>query len=149
MDRNFIPEYEQSFENWRFLVGLRFTVLAFFLTLTSALIYTVLTQTLFKEQLYQYLISIIGIASSWSIIMFEGRNRQLYYTCIKRAKEIENYYNRTEENQGKGLANDLDTVPPKFWAWHTLGFYMFYGITLIIWIALFIATIFNKFPAIP
>lgn len=152
MDDNSITEYEQSFENWRFLVGLRFTVLAFSLTLTSALLYAIFTLPLFREKIFQYLVSIIGIVSSWAIIMLEGRNRQLYYSCIRRAKEIEcqnGTQNQDKKQHMNGLAHEMDSAPVKFTAWHTGAMYTLYGIMLLIWIALLIVTMCGRFPAPP
>lgn len=136
MDDNLKTEYEQCFENWRFLVGLRFRVLAFSLTLTSALLYAIFALP-FREKIFQYLFSIIGIISSWSVIMLEGRNRQLYYSCIRRAKEIEGQ---------NGIAHEMDSAPGKFTAWHTGAIKILYGIMLSIWIIMLIVTIFGRFP---
>ena len=154
MDGKLKVEYEQCFDNWRFLVGLRFTVLAFFLTLTSAILYGVFTQPIFQEKLYQILASLVGIGSSWAIIMLEGRNRQLYYVCISRAKEIERLFYPTQSQQQQVvsdncLAHLLDSAPRKCWAWHTGALYILYGMVFLIWLGLFFAAICGKCPIPP
>ncbi|MBI5675780.1 MAG: hypothetical protein HZC48_08170 [Nitrospirae bacterium] len=147
-------EYDQCFDNWRFLVGLRFTVLAFFLTLTSALLYAVFTQPIFNNKPYQYLVSIIGIVSSWAIIMLEGRNRQLYDVCINRAKAIEKQFYTTQGQQQSTvsdncLAHLLYSAPRQFWAWHTGAIYILYAIAFLIWLGLLFTASCGGFPIQP
>jgi hypothetical protein len=64
MEDRLTAEYGHAFESWRFLVGLRFTVIGFFLTLNSALLFVVLTLPVFKVRAYQYLCSTVGLLFS-------------------------------------------------------------------------------------
>jgi len=155
MNNKLTLEYEQCFANWRFLVGLRFTVLGFFLTLSSVLLYGVLAQSIFHEKFYQYLFSSIGFVATWAIIMAEGRNRQLYDQCILRAKAIEKLFYTEQNDQPQisaksSLAHSLLSAKPKpLRAWHTGAIYIIYITALLIWLGLFVAALFGKFPITP
>jgi hypothetical protein len=85
---NLRKEYDVCFDNWRFFVGLRFTVLAFFLTLNSGLLYIFLKGEITPEN-FKCLPPIIGLLSVIAGFLIENRTRQLYYACIQRAKSIE------------------------------------------------------------
>jgi len=144
-------EYNQCFESWRFFVGLRFTVLGFFLSLTSALVYGVFAIPLFKNPGAIYVLAFIGVLISWAFIMLEGRNRKLYYTCIKRGQDIESSQKEKELKKNctdscRSLAKKLNSVPRKIYAWHTGAIFGLYGLTLVIWISLFILTLMKILP---
>jgi len=153
MDDKLKVEYEQCFENWRFLVGLRFTVLGFFLALTSGLLYGVFTAPILRERLY--LVAFFGFVSSWAMIMLENRNRQLYHACISRAEAIESLIYSEQNDQepvkaDKALAHLILSAPPcKLWAWHAGGIYLVYGIALLIWFHLPIAVLLGILPVPP
>ncbi|MGD0786012.1 MAG: hypothetical protein ABR969_09390 [Sedimentisphaerales bacterium] len=87
-EENLRKEYDICFENWRFFVGLRFTVLAFFLTLNSGLFYIFLKGEITLEN-FKWLPPIIGLFSVIAGFLIENRTKQMYYACIQRAKKIE------------------------------------------------------------
>lgn len=83
-------EYEKCFDTWQFGVSLRFTTLAFWLTLTSGLLVFFFSNAeLLGSRSVKYVISAIGLVVTLAVSIIETRNRQIYGACIERAKAIE------------------------------------------------------------
>jgi hypothetical protein len=133
-DERLQTEYEQCFDNWRFLVGLRFTVLAFFLTLTSGLLYAALTlPAVFPNRPDQIIMikvtAIAGLISCLLIIAIERRNKELYDLCVERATQIEKqWYSETKQEpptltDKDGLAHQLKSKKASLlrFRWHGIA----------------------------
>lgn len=155
-----IEEYKVCFDNWRFFVGLRFTVLAFFLTLNSALL-TVYVSSIGEgaKNWLAPLMPIMGLVATVALWLIENRNRELYFGCMQRAKAIEKRLGYEENAGGKigpvpnksevekeAQANCLaflldDCYKVSFWGTHTRVL-MFLRISfLILWIFLLVMSV--------
>lgn len=89
-DNDLQGEYEKCWDVWQFGVGLRFTTLAFWLTLTTGLLYLfVKPRDLAYPQITQSIICFLGFLFTIAVRIIENRNKQIYDVCIKRAMEIE------------------------------------------------------------
>lgn len=93
--RTLLTEYVLLASSWRFLTGIRFTLLAFSTTLQSALLVVYQYVLLNFEKL-----GAIGLVSLWavpalgfiataSVILIEERTRSLYGACLLRGRTIE------------------------------------------------------------
>ena len=163
-------EYEVCFSNWRFFVGLRFTVLAYFLTLNSGLLYVFVSHNNSNNP-FVFVIPVLGLISIIAGCMIENRNRRMYYVNLQRAKEIErrfNYVNNdakkieslgfkeevpriSKEDKGddKPKAEDnciailLDhCCPITPYSSQTWGIRIIYGVFFVVWISLFMSLIY-------
>ena len=162
-------EYEVCFNNWRFFVGLRFTVLAFFLTLNSGLLYAFLNMLSDnKQEMFLVLLPLVGIFSVYAGWIIENRMRQMYYACIQRAKQIEGklkYESNTEIEKDKRISHiwplgnvkkpDVDEeaknncigilldnrCPATIYSWQTLGIRVIYSVLFAMWVVLPFITI--------
>jgi hypothetical protein len=87
---DFGKEYGMCFDNWRFFVGLRFTVLAFFITLNSGLLYAyfgLMGEDIKKLfMVFPPIVGVISVLAGWII---ENRTSDMYFACLQRAKAIE------------------------------------------------------------
>jgi len=158
---NLHKEYEVCFSNWRFFVGLRFTVLAFFLTLNSGLLYAFLNMTgEKKQQPYMILPPLVGIVAVYAGFIIDNRIRQLYFACIRRAKQIEDKL-RYADNEAKRIPRLLprdrekkpdimelakknsiaklldDCCPVTIFSWQALAVWVIYLVLIIVWFILF------------
>jgi hypothetical protein len=154
-DEELRTEYEQCFDNWRFLVGLRFTVLAFFLTLTSGLVYVVFAMHEALHPIrFQIVVSVIGILASGLVWIMEKRNKELYAVCIQRAVQIEDAWYPKPEKQASplmatdGLAHQIETKKASLLSSHSKGILGFYGVSAFIWLMLLLGAILGRFPVI-
>lgn len=84
-----LKEYGECWANWRFIVGLRFTVLAYFLTLNSGLLYVCLKGIGENAHPLVKWVPVLGLLSVVAAWVIENRNKQMYYACIQRVKAIE------------------------------------------------------------
>lgn len=165
-EENLRKEYEVCFDNWRFFVGLRFTVLAFFLTLNSGLLYAFFgMMDKSKQEWFVFFPPLIGIISVFAALVIENRNRQLYYPCILRAKEIEKklgyeenkaekvertcHWGKKEKLNISELAKKnciavlLDNCcPVTFLSWQTQGIRIVYALLAVIWVILLLVSCF-------
>lgn len=163
-----LKEYDICFDNWRFFVGLRFTVLAFFLTLNSGLLYIFLKGEITSEG-FRFLPPIIGLLSVIAGFMIENRTRQMYYACIQRAKgiEVELGYESNPEKDNRILKISLsgqqerkkkklldreaanncigilldNRCPPTILSSQTLGIRLIYSVLIVVWVALLFVAI--------
>jgi hypothetical protein len=154
-DEKLQTEYEQCFDNWRFVVGLRFTILAFFLTLTSGLVYIAFTMhEAFHPRTLQVIVYVIGILASGLVWIMEKRNKELYDVCIQRAEQVEEqWYSHAERpapllTATNGLAHQIESKKASPLSSHSNGILGFYRISAFIWLLLLLAAIFGKFPVI-
>jgi hypothetical protein len=144
-DENLQTEYEQCFDNWRFLVGLRFTLLAFFLTLTSGLVYIALQ--LFGSRAFQSVVTGVGVVSSVLMYILEHRTGKLYAVCMARAATIEEYLH--PQTAKDCLAHKLEAQVPTLFSRHATGIYGFYVVAGVIWFLLFVAAWSGEFREFP
>jgi hypothetical protein len=157
-NENLRKEYQVCFDNWRFLVGLRFTEQALFVTLNAGLFYAFLNLFVKEGNIWFVgLPPIIGIFSVVAALMIENRNRQLYYACIVRAKVIEhklglcnNDTEKTHLNSSCQKRPDIEEVaknkslavllvkycPTAISSSHTWGIRVFYIVLLFMWMLL-------------
>lgn len=104
-DNDLQGEYEKCWDVWQFGVGLRFTTLAFWLTLTSGLLFLfVKPKDLAYPQITQSIICVLGFLFTMAVGIIENRNKQIYGACIRRAMAIElghNLANNTAKDRGR------------------------------------------------
>jgi len=159
MEVDDLTEYKQCLESWRFFVGLRFTVFAFFLTLTSALLYVVLTNSKFEDSLYRVLVSLVGLVCTFAVYIIEVRNQHLYDVCCNRAKVLEARSNQPDARKQAQpdsitLACAVQTATrrgslfPRQFLTHSTGFFILYLVAALVWIGILCGAICTFKPAI-
>ncbi len=136
-------EYEQCFESWRLLVGLRPVMFVLSFSVVSAVVYFFFGKDGDNsEPAIKCILSLVGFVFTIGIIMFEGRTRQLYDVCIHRAGKLElgDQSPPTADcchvNEGARLATLLMAERRLPWAWHTGGIYLTYGVMVVVWLFL-------------
>ncbi len=85
-------EYTACWENWRFFLAFRSTLLILSFTITSGLLYLYFLKDSTGATLGsfpRFVISFLGLVFSYGLIVIEGRNRQMYTACLDRARVIE------------------------------------------------------------
>ncbi len=142
MDDKLKIEYQQCWETWRFLVGLRFTVFRLFLLLSPALFIAVLSQPALQQPGYKDALSLFGIVSTFLVITLECRNKQLYKCCLARAKALEGlFYPQSSQpstvNADDCIAHLLDSAKARPWAWHG-HILTLYVVVILAWIAFWV-----------
>ena len=132
---DYSEEYKECMTNWRFIIGARFTILGFYLTFNAAFLFQVLNSQL-EDYLVKFFISFIAFVSSIFILIIQIRNRELYFQCAERAKQIENE-NVEGEPRLMTLMDDPRIVHKSpgglQFGGHTKGLYGLHGLGIIIW----------------
>lgn len=163
-------EYTQCWENWRFFLGFRGTLLVLSFTIMSGLLYAFFAndkQGNPPASEVRLLIASLGIIYTLGIIIIENRNRQMYAACVNRARAIEEpqkekgtrkspwklflfvlleFCARSKtsppEPEEHNLANLLEETSVTLLSWHTLGIFLIYFSVGLVWVFLFFVTLF-------
>ena len=142
-------EYDIVATSWRFFISLRFIVIAFTVTLQSALfaLYSRLSQEVAKSdlRLYYTFIPLLGILTVLATSIIERRNIKHFQLLVRRGIELEFYlgiqdghFRRIyilQTTRGKGLA--------RFYT-HTWGIRIIYFALYLIWIFLLLTSLVVK-----
>jgi hypothetical protein len=131
---SFSDEYRECVANWRFIIGTRFTILGFYLTFNAAFLFQVLSPEI--ENLYaKLIISLVALGTSMFILCLQIRNRELYFQCVERAKQIES--NKESMQTLMVLMDDPKIIHKSSgYGLHTVGLYGLHWLGIIIWLIL-------------
>jgi len=143
-------EYDVVATSWRFFISLRFIVIAFTITLQSAL-FTLYSRTIPQEQkqhgifqFYYITIPLLGIFTVLATSIIEKRNIAHFRLLVKRGIELE--FSLGISGGHFKRIHELQTSRPKgierFYT-HTIGITIVYFVLYILWIFLLIVAIFT------
>lgn len=136
--QNFRDEYKLVFEGYKFFVSIRFIVVAFAMSIQSALL-TIYNQTVKESRLHGFIIFAVAMISLSALAIIERRTTNLFSGLLKRGTELEFQLGITH-----GLFHRIDEISPKRFqlvATHTKGITLVYVGMFALWILLLVAAI--------
>lgn len=147
--KNYRREYDIVATSWRFFISLRFIVIAFTITLQSAL-FTLYSSKFPPEQtsnmfrFYYIFIPLLGVFTVFATSIIEKRNIAHFRLLVKRGIELEIFLGLIGGHFQ--LINELQTTRQrgrKRFYTHTWGITIIYFTLYIIWILLFLNAVLN------
>lgn len=136
---NFRDEYKLVFDGYKFFVGIRFIVIAFAMSIQSALL-TIYNQVVKENRFNGYAIFSVAMLFLLALAIIEWRTTFLFRTLLKRGNELEfqlglsnSFFHRIAElSQQKGFYRFIT---------HTWGINLVYIGIFVLWVVLLVATI--------
>ena len=144
----YLKEYDVVATSWRFFISLRFIVIAFTVTLQSALftLYSRFPQEQAQGifRFYYIFIPLLGILTVLATSVIEKRNIKHFQLLVKRGIELE-FYLGIQDGHFRRIYELQSTVPRglKRFQTHTWGIRIIYLALYVIWIFLFLTAIVN------
>jgi len=146
--KSYRKEYNIVATSWRFFISLRFIVIAFTVTLQSALftLYSRFPQEQARGifRFYYVLIPLLGILTVLATSIIERRNIKHFQLLVKRGIELE-FYLGIRDGHFRRIYELQSAIPKgieRFYT-HTWGIRTIYFALYVVWIFLFLTAVIN------
>ncbi len=131
-------EYKLVFDGYKFFVSLRFIVVAFAMSIQSALL-SIYNQVVKESHFHGFVVFVVAMVFLIALAIRERRTINLFSSLLKRGIELELQLGITH-----GFFHRIAEISPKrfqFTATHTKGITLVYAGMFFLWILLLVATI--------